>query len=48
MITSSNVPIIHTQIQYGAAVYKGQDIIIGYDGIFDMATKKIFPKNEKF
>lgn len=48
MITSSRVPIIHTKLQYWANVYKGQDIIIGYDGVFDMATKKMFPKNDKF
>lgn len=48
MITSSRVPIIHTRMQYGANVYKGQDIIIAYDGVFDMATKKMFPKNDKF
>jgi len=48
MITSSKVPIIHTQIQYWATVYKGQNIIIGYDWVFDMNTKRMFPKNEKF
>ena len=48
MITGSKVPIIHTKLQYGANVYKGQNIIIGYDGVFEMWTRKMFPKNEKF
>ena len=46
MVTKSSVPTIYGYAQYGFNDYKGNDIILFPDGVFDMSNQKFFQKHD--
>jgi len=47
LISHTEVPIIYGYQQYGVNEYKGNQILLLPDGVFDITTKKYFPKDEE-
>lgn len=46
MISNTKVPTISTYSQYGLNVYKGWEIMILPNAVYDFDTKRFFPKHE--
>lgn len=47
MISSAEVPVIQAYTQYGKNDYKGNEIMLFPDGVYDITLKKFFPKDEE-